>query len=286
MAVLKNSSSSETREKTVSALSYAFMILVTCALMLPIVWMLINSFKSDSELVTRPIQIFPSTLRIDNYVQALTIIPFGQFAANSAFLAITFSVLTVTTSAMAGFAFARIQAPGRGRLFGIVVALLMVPNIVYVIPQFMIFSRLGLTNTYWPWILWGLSASPFHIFLFRQYFTTIPRELEDAAEVDGCGTFRIFWQIFMPNAKPVLAVSFIFNFSWVWSDWFTPLIYLTDNNTTLAVKLAGSYTDPRGNPLIAVTMAASVIYALPLIIMFFIGQKQILQGVVTSGLKG
>lgn len=285
MAALTNPPE-ESKGKAVSALSYVFMILVTCALMLPIAWMLLNSLKSDSELVTRPIQIFPSTLRLENYVQAVTIIPFGQFALNSAFLAITFSVLTVTTSAMAGFAFARIQAPGRGRLFGIVVALLMVPNIVYVIPQFMIFSKLGLTNTYWPWILWGLSASPFHIFLFRQYFTTIPRELEDAAEVDGCGTLRIFWQIFLPNAKPVIAVSFIFNFGWVWGDWFTPLIYLTDANTTLAVKLAGSYTDPRGNPLIAVTMAASVIYALPLIIMFFLGQKQILQGVVTSGLKG
>jgi multiple sugar transport system permease protein len=284
MAVSPNPS--ESQGKTVSVLSHAFMIVVTCALMLPIAWMLINSLKSDSELITRPIQIFPNTLRFENYVQAVTIIPFGQFAANSAFLAITFSVLTVTTSAMAGFAFARIQAPGRGRLFGVVVALLMVPNIVYVIPQFMIFSKLGLTNTYWPWILWGLSASPFHIFLFRQYFTTIPRELEDAAEVDGCGTLRIFWQIFLPNAKPVLAVSFIFNFSYIWGDWFTPLIYLNDSNTTLAVKLATSYTDSRGNPFIAVTMAAAVIYALPLIVMFFLGQKQILQGVVTSGLKG
>jgi multiple sugar transport system permease protein len=286
MAVLKNPPSSESRTKAVSVLSYTFLILVTCALLLPIVWMVINSLKADSELITRPIQIFPNRLRFENYLQAVTIIPFGQFAANSAFLAITFSVLTVITSAMAGFAFARIDAPGRGRLFGVVVALLMVPNIVYVIPQFMIFSRLGLTNTYWPWILWGLSASPFHIFLFRQYFTTIPRELEDAAEVDGCGIARIFWQIFLPNAKPVLAVSFIFNFSWVWSDWFTPLIYLTDNNTTLAVKLAASYTDSKGNPLLTLTMAAAVIYTLPLVIMFFLGQKQILQGVVTSGLKG
>jgi ABC-type glycerol-3-phosphate transport system permease component len=198
----------------------------------------------------------------------------------------SFTILTIVTSAMGGFAFSRFQVPGRNALFMIVIALLIVPGIVTVIPQFIVFSRLRLTNTYWPWILWGLSASPFHIFLFRQFFATIPRELEDAAEVDGCGPFRIFWQIFLPNSKPALATSFIFNFSWVWGDWFTPLIYLSDANTTLAVKLGTAYLDPQGHSLITITLAACVIYTLPLIILFFLGQQYIIKGVVTTGLKG
>jgi len=161
-----------------------------------------------------------------------------------------------------------------------------VPAIVTTIPQFIVLSRLRFTNTYWPWILWGISGSPFHIFLFRQFFSSIPRQLEDAAEVDCCGAFRVFWQIFLPNSLPVVATSFIFNFSWAWSDWFTPLIYLDDQKTTLAVKLTRGYQNPQGFSMVMPTLAAAVIYTLPLIVLFFIGQKYIIQGVVTSGIKG
>jgi len=187
---------------------------------------------------------------------------------------------------MAGFAFSRFRVPGRDRLFMIVIALLIVPSIVTIIPQFIVFARLHLTNTYWPWILWGLTASPFHIFLFRQFFASFPKELEDAAEVDGCGPFRVFWQIFLPNAKPALATSFIFNFGGVWGDYFNPLIFLSEAQTTLAVKLSTAYADPVGNRLTTITLAASVVYVVPLVILFFLGQKHILKGAVLSGLKG
>jgi ABC-type glycerol-3-phosphate transport system permease component len=266
--------------------SYAILALVTCLIALPAVWLVITSFKKEIEYLAYPIKILPAEPQWVNYNKALTLIPFHRYAWNSFFLAMSFTILTIVTSAMGGFAFSRFQVPGRNALFMIVIALLIVPGIVTVIPQFIVFSRLRLTNTYWPWILWGLSASPFHIFLFRQFFATIPRELEDAAEVDGCGPFRIFWQIFLPNSKPALATSFIFNFSWVWGDWFTPLIYLSDANTTLAVKLGTAYLDPQGHSLITITLAACVIYTLPLIILFFLGQQYIIKGVVTTGLKG
>jgi multiple sugar transport system permease protein len=152
-----------------------------------------------------------------------------------------------------------------------------------------IFAKLGLTNSYWPWFLWGISASPFHIFLFRQFFTGIPKELEDAAEVDGAAPFRIFWQIFLPNAKAALATSFILNFVGVWGDWLAPVIYLDDSKTTLAVKLAtATYSnpgDPTGQILVTLTLAAAVIYTIPPVIMFFIAQKNIMEGIVTTGLK-
>ncbi len=266
--------------------SYAVLVLVTCLIGLPLVWFLITSLKQEIEYLAYPISVLPKEPQWENYANALTLIPFYKYAWNSLFLALSFSVLTVITSAMSGFGFSRFQAPGRDALFTIVIALLMIPSIVTVIPQFIVFSRLHLTNTYWPWILWGLAASPFHIFLFRQFFASIPRELEDAAEVDGCSPFRIFWQIFLPNAKPALATSFLFNFVGVWGDYFTPLIFLSDEKTTLAVKLVRAYTDPQGHVLITTTLAACVIYTLPLVILFFLGQKYLTRGVVTSGLKG
>lgn len=266
--------------------AYALLIFTAALVILPVLWLIVTSLKLPTEYLSYPLTLFPRVPQWNNYADALTRIPFARYAGNSLFLALSFSVLTVLTSAMAGFAFARFHVPGRQTLFLVVVALLIVPPVITVIPQFIVFARLQLTNTYWPWILWGLSASPFHIFLFRQFFSTIPRDLEDAAEVDGCSSFRVFWQIFLPNSKPVLSTSFILNFVWVWGDWFTPLIYLSDANTTLAVKLGTAYADPQGNAMIPTTLAACVIYALPLVIMFFFGQKHIVQGVVTSGLKG
>ncbi len=267
-------------------LSYLVLVVVTLLVSLPILWLVITSLKKEIEYLSYPIKILPRSPQWGNYVKAVMLVPFGKYAARSFLLGVTFTTLAVCTSAMSGFGFARLEAPGKDRLFMVVIALLIVPGIVMTIPQFIVFSRLGLTDTYWPWVLWGLAASPFHIFMFRQFFTTIPRELEDAAEVDGCGMQRLFWQIFMPNSKPVIATSAIFNFSWVWGDYFTPLIYLSDAKTTLAVKLSTAYLDPKGNPLITTTLAACVIYCLPLVALFFLGQRHILRGVVTTGLKG
>lgn len=266
--------------------SYGVLILVTILISSPVVWLLITSLKIPIEYLSYPIQFLPKVPQWDNYVQVFTLMPFWRYAWQTFRLAMSFSILCVISSSMAGFAFARIPVPGRNRLFSIIVALIIIPAIVTVIPQFIVFAKLRLTNTYWPWILWGLTASPFHIFLFRQFFAGVPKELEDAAEVDGCSLLRTYWQVFLPNAKPVLATSFIFNFSWVWGDYFAPIIYLNDAKTTLAVKLSIAYVDPQNNPLVTVTLAACAVYMLPLVIAFFLGQKHIIQGALTSGLKG
>lgn len=270
-------------------ISYALLYFATAVIAVPIVWMILSSLKSEPEFTQYPPIILADPIRWDNYWSALTWIPFFRYTWNSTFLATMFATFTVTTSAMVGFAFARLEAPGKAKFFAIVVSLLMVPSIVTIIPQFVIFARLGLTNSYWPWLLWGIAASPFHIFLFRQFFTAIPRDLEDAAEVDGAGPFRVFWQIFLPNAKPALATSFILNFVGVWGDWVAPVIYLDDLKTTLAVKLATpTYTNPgdvSGHIFVTITLAAAVIYTIPPVIMFFIAQKNIMEGVVTTGLK-
>jgi len=278
-----------TLKRVRSSVSYLILYGTALVISIPVIWMLLSSLKAEPEFIQYPPIVIPNPVRWDNYAHALTWIPYFKYTWNSTFLATIFSFFTVFTSAMVGFAFARLDAPGKGKLFGIVVSLLMVPGIVTIIPQFVIFAKIGLTNTYWPWLLWGIAASPFHIFLFRQFFTAIPKELEDAAEVDGATPFRIFWQIFLPNAKPALATSFILNFVGVWGDWLAPVIYLDDVKTTLAVKLATpTYVnpgDPSGHILVTITLAAAIIYTIPPVIMFFLAQKNIMEGVVTTGLK-
>jgi multiple sugar transport system permease protein len=268
------------------ALTYLILGLAAILILLPEVWLLVTSLKKNTEYLSPQFTLLPAVPQWDNYVQVFTMIPFLNYVRNSLVLGVTFTVLCVMSSSLAGYAFARIHAPGRNMFFSIVIALLMIPAIVTVIPQFVIFSRIGLTGNYWPWILWGISGSSFHIFLFRQFFAAFPRELEEAAELDGCGPFRIFLEIFLPNAQPVLATSAILNFMWVWGDWFNPIIFLSDANTTLAAKLGYAYVTPQGHQLTPIVLAACVLYVMVPVVMFFIGQKYILQGVVTSGLKG
>ena len=267
-------------------LGYFILITVTIAISLPIVTLIIGSVKQDSELVAYPIRIFPKVAQWANYVQVFIFTPFVKVAWRTFLLGVATTTIVTFVSSMVGFAFARYQVPGSGKLFSIVIALLIVPGIVTIIPQFLLYSRLHLTNTYWPWILGALGGSPFYIFLFRQFFLSFPKELEEAAEVDGATAFRIFWQIFLPNAKPVLATVMFFAFFGVWSDYLTPLIYLNDNNTMLGVKMATAFKNPKGVDLTTVSFAADIYYILPMVIVFFLAQRHILKGVITSGLKG
>jgi len=268
-------------------LTFAGVALLATLFSLPTIWLLLTSIKQEAEYVTYPIKILPSAAQLFNYYFAVTMFPYLKYFWNSVVLSTAYTVLVVLSSAAAGFGFARHQqAPGRSLLFGLVLGTMMVPWLVTVVPQYLVFSKLGLLNTYWPWVLWGLSGSPFHIFLFRQFFAGIPRDLDDAAEMDGCGRFRLWWQIYLPNSLPAVAASSVFAFTWVWGDWLFPKLFLHDQITTLAVKLQTAYVDPNNQPLITITMAGVVLYVLPMIVVFFIAQKLIIQGVVTTGMKG
>jgi multiple sugar transport system permease protein len=268
-----------------ATLLYAALIAAAVAFAVPIAWLLVSSLKQDSEFGVYPIRFFPEKLLWSNYRDAVTVIPFFTYALRSFLLAGAFAGLTVLSSAFVGFGFARHRTRWRNRLFILVLAMLMVPGTVTVIPQFVLYSRLGLVGTYWPWILSGLSGSPFMIFLFRQYFSTFPRELEDAAELDGCNRLRLFVGIFMPNAGPVCAASAIIAFQFVWGDFFTPSLYLSGDRATLAMMLATAYVDPYGNPLYTRTLAAVVLFVLPLVLVFFVAQRSIVRGIVTTGIK-
>jgi len=266
-----------------AALRYVPVTVAAAAFALPLVWVVVTSLKKQSEFGTA---LLPAVPQLLNYELALQLLDFVKYATNSLLLSGSYALIVVLVSALVGYGFARHRGPGRQRLFMLVLATLMVPGLVLFVPQFVMFAKLGLTNTYWPWILWALGGSPFAIFLFRQYFATFPRELDDAAEVDGAGALRIFFQIYLPNAGPALAASAIFMFLWVWGDYLYPILLLSEDNTTLAVRMSTAYTDPRGNPLQTVTMAGVVLYVLPLIVFFAVANRFIVRGIVTTGLKG
>lgn len=260
-------------------------IVLAVAFIIPVIWLLLGSVKTNTELFTHPIIIIPDTPSWDNYTRATTQVPYLRYAANSLFLAVIHTFFSVIMSAFVGYGFARLQAPGRRFLFSLMLATVMIPSIVSIIPQYILYSQIGLIGTYWPWILWGLAGSPFHIFLFRQFFAVFPKELEDAAEVDGANRFRIFVQIFLPNSIPVLAATALFSFQWVWGDWFFQTLFLNESNATLAMKMARAYVDARGTPLYTLTLAGTVIYMMPLIIVFFVAQRYLVEGIITTGLK-
>lgn len=267
---------------------YILLILVAFLLITPIIWLLITSLKRNVEYLTYPIVLFPAIPQFSNYAEVFNpIYTYLSHTLNTIFLATMFSTLTVITSSMVGYGFSRYRdVKASHTLFGFVIAMLIIPAIVTIIPTFMIFAKIHLTGKYWPWVFWGLAGSPYHIFLFRQFFLTFPKELEDAAEVDGCTPFQIFWRIFMPNSSAAIATSFILNFIYVWGDWLTPRIYLNVDNTTIGVIIGNIFKNPSGQFLTTLTISGIVIYTLPMILIFFIGQRYILKGVVTSGLAG
>ncbi len=268
--------------------NYLLLVLVAGILLVPIAWLIITALKQNTEYLSFPIKFLPAVPRWDNFRQVFA--PFYYFLPHAwmtLFLAAVFSTLTVASSSLCGYAFARYRdVKENGNLFTLIVAMIIIPSIMTIIPSFMIFAKVHLTGTYWPWVFWGVAGSPYHIFLFRQFFLTFPKDLEDAAEVDGCTPFGTFWRVFLPNAKAALATSFILNFLWVWGDWITPRIYLKNSNTTLGVLVNTIFTNPQGQLLTTLTIAGIVVYTLPVVLIFIIGQRYILKGVVTSGLAG
>ncbi len=266
--------------------SYTLLFLVAFAIVIPLFALATTSIKKDTELNVWPVQILPKVAQWNNYRLVFTLMDFPKVAVRTALLGVAVTLIVTASSSLSGFAFARYPVRGNTQLFFMVIVLMIIPYIVLLIPQFLMYSRLHLTNTYWPWIFGAIMGNSFYIFLFRQFFLSFPKELEDAAEVDGAGPFRIYWQIFLPNTKPVIATVMIFAFSGVWSDYMAPLILLNDDKTLLAVKMATNYVNPQGITLTTVTMAANLVYILPLVILFFMAQKNILKGVATTGLKG
>jgi ABC-type glycerol-3-phosphate transport system permease component len=265
---------------------YLVLIALAGLFLSPLGWLVLTALKAPSELAATPVHWLPSQWQFGNFRKALTFIDYLGYARNSLTIATIYSVLITISSAWAGFGFARLSAPGKRVLFGILLSTMMMPAIITLIPTYLIFAKLGIINTYWPWALWGLAGAPYLIFLFRQFFANMPQELEEAAIVDGCGYARIFWRIFLPQSWPVLATSLVLSFTWSWGDYIAPSLLLSTDRTTLAVAVATDYVTPAtGMPLNNLVAAGAVMYILPVLALFLVLQRGFVTGVSTSGLK-
>lgn len=254
--------------------------------MIPTLWMISTSLKTEADIAAYPPVWIPSTLRWQNYVDVTVFLPLGQMLINT--LVLTFGRLAghLTAASICAFAFSRLRAPDRDVLFLLVLATMMLPSEVTLIPTFVLFTKLGWVNSLRPLIIpHFFGGGAFNIFLLRQYMLTIPLEYDDAARIDGCGYLRLFFHIILPLSAPALATVAIFSIMGSWNDFFGPLIYLRDVfRSTLALGLfffRGVYT-----PMWSHLMAMSTMVMLPIVVMFFFAQRLFIQGVVISGVKG
>ena len=262
---------------------YCLLILVSLIILFPLFWLLVSSFKTPAEYTAYPIKFLPARLNYYNYLSVLYYPPFTSALLRTFGLSVTTAAITCITSAMAGYAFARIGGKGSKPLFTVVLVLLILPSIVLLIPQFILYARLKMVDTYWPWYLAAFCATnPLYIFLYRQFFLGFPRELEEAAEMDGASPFQVFFQIFLPNSKPAVATILIFAFNAVWGDFIMPVMFLNDPSQLLGTSMAPGYFPPRYYPTF---LAGTVIYILPMVIFFLLIQKNIQKGFLFTGLR-
>ncbi|MFG2786379.1 carbohydrate ABC transporter permease [Streptomyces sp. NPDC048419] len=264
---------------------YAVLVGVTGLLLGPFGWLVLTGLKAPSELAAAPVHWLPDHFQWHNFADAFHLIDFLGYARNSLIISLIYATLVTLSSAWVGFGFARLAAPGKKTLFGILIGSMMLPQMITLLPTYLIFARLGMVDTYWPWVLWGLSSAPYLVFLFRQFFAGLPRELEEAAIVDGCGYGGVFWRIFLPQSWPVLSASFVIAFTWTWGDYIAPQLLLSTDHSTLAVAVMSTYVSTAGTPITNLQAAASVMYVVPILLIFLVAQRGFVSGMSTSGLK-
>ena len=266
----------------------SLIVVVTGALIfsIPFVWLMSTALKSREQLFVWPPVWIPSPVAWENFPNAWNYATFDVYLINTLIVTITAMIGTVLSASLVAFGFARLRFPGKDFLFLCVIATLMLPYAVTLIPVYILFSKLGWINTFLPLIVPSFfGGGAFSIFLLRQFFRTIPKDLEDAARIDGASTWRIWWTIFIPLSKPAIATVAIFNFIFHWNEFLAPLIYLHDQKKyTLAIGLQQFLSEHTAEW--DLLMAASAMMTLPLVVIFFFAQRYFIQGIVMTGLKG
>jgi multiple sugar transport system permease protein len=267
-----------------SVVSQILLSLVALLFLVPIIWMLLSALKPSAEVFTTPPTLFGSEVKFSNFVEAWNYLPFGRFILNTVFVAGIGTLITLVASAMSGYAFARLNFRFRGGLFVLYLSTLIVPQEVIVIPMFLVMQRLGWVNSYQALILpWAFTA--FGTFLLRQFFLTIPRELEEAAKIDGCGHIRILRSIIIPIAAPALAVLAVFTFISYWNSFLWPLIIINDT-AKMTVPLGLDLFLGQQGQRWELLMAAATISMVPTVILVLALQKYLVRGIALSGLGG
>jgi multiple sugar transport system permease protein len=267
------------------ALSHLLLIAVGMAFFLPFYWLISTSMKPNDELFQIPIKWIPSRLVWENYPRAWNYLPFATFFRNTLYLCAFNVVGTVVSCTLTAYGFSRIKWPGRDALFIVLVATMMLPYQVTLIPTFLIFKWIGWLGSFKPLTWPAFTGAAFYIFLLRQFYMTIPVELSEAAKMDGAGEFRIFWQVMVPLTRPAMATVALFTFLGTWTDFLGPLIYLSrEDQYTISLGLRGFLNRFGANW--ELLMAGTTITVLPIVILFFLTQRTFIQGITLTGIKG
>jgi multiple sugar transport system permease protein len=278
-------SSKEAKLRASRTIIYALLILGTVVFVLPFLWMVSTALKTSQEVFTFPPTLWPSSLQWQNFADGWTVLPFTLFWFNT-LLITTMAVLgNMVSCILPAYAFARLEARGKRVAFALMLATMMIPVEVTLVPLFIAFSQLNLVNTFWPLILPAWFGYPFFIFLLRQFFMTIPREYDEAARIDGAGYFRTLWSVLLPQAKPAIATVAIFAFVGNWNNLLAPLIYLRSQEKftlVLGLQLFQGQYQTFYNQM----MAVALITLLPILIVFLLAQRTFIEGASLTGLGG
>ena len=276
-----------TQRKLVSVLMHATLLAVSVLMLYPLLWMLAASFRPENEIFTSA-SIIPSQWSLDAYIRGWNGLrtSFGVFFTNSFIIAILSVCGNVLACSMAAFAFARLNFRFRNFWFAMMLMTLMLPYQVTLIPQYVLFLELGWVNTFLPLVVPKfLAADGFFIFLMVQFFRGLPKELDEAAQMDGCSAWRIYWKIIMPLSMPVLATAAIFTFIWTWDDFFGPLIYLNEMKQYTVMLGLRTFTDSTGESDYGGLFAMSVLSLVPIFLFFLFFQRLLIEGIATTGMK-
>jgi multiple sugar transport system permease protein len=278
------------QKERIRSVIYHVLVVLACLVMIyPLLWLLASSLKGPTEIWTTVTSLIPKKWAFNNYLdgwRGIGGISFGVFLKNSFIYAGLGTIFAVFSSAIVGYGFARVHFRGRNFWFTCMILTIMLPSQVQLIPQYILFNKLGWINTYLPLLVPRLCGQAFFIFMIMQFIRGIPRELDEAAEMDGAGRFRIFFSVILPLIKPVLITASIFSFYWTWEDFQAPLIYLS-NPKLYPVSLAlRAMSDPNSVTNWGAIFAMATVSLVPVIVIFIFFQRYLVQGISTTGLKG
>jgi multiple sugar transport system permease protein len=274
-----------TRAKTIL---YGVLSVLCIPFVFPTWWMVTSSFKPVNDIFAFPPSLLPTSPRLDAYRTVFELQPFTQQYWNSLYIAVVVTIGTLAVSTMAGYAFARIRFRGANVLFVVILTGLLIPSEVTIVPLFQLFLKLGLTDTHWPLIIVPILGAPSVLatFIMRQSFITLPRDLEEAARVDGLGHPGTFWRIALPLARPALGAVAIFTFLHSWNLYLEPVVFLSTPEKFTLPQALTQYVDAYGGPMWNVQLAAASLTTLPVLAVFVFAQRQFVEGLATTGLKG
>jgi multiple sugar transport system permease protein len=267
---------------------YGLLCLLAVPFVFPTWWMVTSSVKPVSEIFAWPPTLIPTGFSLDAYSDVFTLQPFAQQYLNSAYIAAVVTVGTMAVAALSGYAFARIRFPGADALFLTILTGLLIPSEVTIVPLFQMFHQWGLVDTHWPLILVPVFGAPSVLatFIMRQFFLALPGELEEAGRLDGLGRFAIFWRIALPLARPALGAVAIFTFLHSWNLYLEPIVFLSTPSKFTLPQALTQFVDAYGGPMFDVQLSAATLTAVPVLVVFVIAQRQFIEGLAHTGLKG